>query len=99
MFVKIYDSNDVLVESLYIRDGASATAYFQGGKFRMAIAYAESEYWYGPNEAFGSMGTYQRLLLNGNDEYYNFPGGNSYTLKFNVSNGNVDLKSSNYGDF
>ena len=99
MFVKIYDNNDVLVESLYIRDGASATAYFQGGKFRMAIAYAESEYWYGPNEAFGSMGTYQRLLLNGNDEYYNFPGGNSYTLKFNVSNGNVDHKSSNYGDF
>ena len=99
MFVKIYDSSDNLVESLYIRDGSSATAYFQGGRFRMAIATGESDYWYGPKEAFGSMGTYQRLLLNGSNEYYDFPGGNSFTLKFNVSNGNVDHKASNYGDF
>ncbi len=99
MFVKIYDSSDNLVESLYIRDGSSATAYFQGGRFRMAIATGESDYWFGPKEAFGSMGTYQRLLLNGSNEYYDFPGGNSFTLKFNVSNGNVDHKASNYGDF
>ncbi len=99
MFVKIYDSNDTLVESLYIRDGASATAYFQGGRFRMAIATGESDYWYGPKEAFGNMGTYQRLLLTGSNEYYDFPGGNSFTLKFNVSNGNVNHKASNYGDF
>ena len=99
MFVKIYDSSDNLVESLYIRDGSSATAYFQGGRFRMAIATGESDYWFGTKEAFGSMGTYQRLLLNGSNEYYDFPGGNSFTLKFNVSNGNVDHKASNYGDF
>ena len=99
MFVKIYDSDDMLVESLYIRDGSSATAYFQGGSFRMAIATGESEYWFGPNEAFGALGSYQRLLLNGNNEYYSFPSGNSFTLKFNVSNGNVDNKPSNYGDF
>ena len=99
MFVKIYDSSDNLVESLYIRDGSSATAYFQGGSFRMAIAYGDYNYWYGPKEAFGSMGTYQRLLLNGSNEYYSFPSGNSFTLKFNVTNGNVDHKSSNYGDF
>ncbi|MBR4421564.1 MAG: zinc-ribbon domain-containing protein, partial [Erysipelotrichaceae bacterium] len=99
MFIKIYDTNDNLVESLYIRDGASATAYFQGGSFRMAIAYGDYNYWYGPKEAFGSMGTYQRLLLTGNSEYYSFPSGNSFTLKFNVSNGNVDHKSSSYGDF
>ena len=65
----------------------------------MAIATGESYYWFGPKEAFGSMGTYQRLLLNGSNEYYDFPGGNSFTLKFNVSNGNVDHKASNYGDF
>ena len=65
----------------------------------MAIATGDSDYWFGPKEAFGSMGTYQRLLLNGSNEYYDFPGGNSFTLKFNVSNGNVDHKASNYGDF
>ena len=99
MFVKIYDSSDKLVESLYIRDGSSATAYFQAGSFRMAIAMGEGDYWYGPKEAFGSSGTYQRLLLNGSNEYYSFPSGGSYTLKFNVTNGNVNHKTSNYGDF
>ncbi|MBR4471753.1 MAG: zinc ribbon domain-containing protein [Erysipelotrichaceae bacterium] len=99
MFVKIYDENDKLVETLYIRDGSSATASFQGGKFRMALAMGDSEWWFGTNEAFGGYGVYQRLLLNGNNEYYSFPSGNSYTLKFNVRDGNVDHKSSNYGDF
>ena len=99
MFIKIYDSDDNLIESIYIRDGSSATARFQAGSTRMAIASGDSEDWFGPNEAFGGMGTYQRLLLDGNNEYFNFPSGGAFTLRFNVNNGNVDHKSSSYGDF
>ncbi len=99
MFIKIYDSNNALVESLYIRDGASATAYFGGGSYRMAVAWGDGEKWFGKDETFGSYGSYQRLLLTGSSEYFTFPAGNSYTLSFNSSNGNVGSKSSNYGDF
>ncbi len=99
MYLKIYDENNELVESLYIRDGESATAYFQGGSFRMAVAYGENGWWFGPEESFGTTGTYQRLLLNGVDEYYEFPSGASYTLRFDVDDGNVNRRSSDYGDF
>ncbi|MBR2727879.1 MAG: zinc-ribbon domain-containing protein [Solobacterium sp.] len=99
MFIKIYDSNNALVETLYIRDGASATAYFGGGSYRMAIAWGDGSKWFGKEETFGSYGSYQRLLLTGSSEYFTFPAGNSYTLTFNSSNGNVGSKSSNYGDF
>ena len=99
MYVKIYDENDELIETLYIRDGESATAYFQGGTFRMAVAYGESDWWFGIEESFGNTGIYQRLLLTGSEEYYEFPSGSSYSLRFDVDDGNVNRRSSNYGDF
>lgn len=99
MFVKIYDPSDNLIETMYIRDGGNATASFQSGTFRMAIAYGDPEWWFGTEEAYGTYGSYKRLLLTGNEEYYTFQANNVYTLKFNVSNGNVNDRKSNYGDF
>ncbi len=99
MYLKIYDENNELIETLYIRDGEYATAYFQGGAFRMAVAYGENGWWFGPEESFGSTGIYQRLLLSGNDEYFEFPSGSSYSLRFDVDDGNVNRRSSDYGDF
>ena len=98
-FVKLYDYDDNLIEYLYIRDGSSATARFQSGNIRMAIAWGSGDEWFGVKEAFGAWGTYQRLLLDGYNEYYNFPAGAAFTLEFNASNGNVGSHSSNYGDF
>lgn len=98
-FVKVYDSSDKLIETLYIRDGASATAKFQSGNIRLSIAWGSYDDWFGPNEAFGSMGSYQRLLLDGNNEYFNFPSGGSYTLHFNSADGNVGSEYSSYTDF
>lgn len=99
MFVKIYDASDNLIETMYIRDGGNATAYFQSGTFRMAIAYGDPEWWFGAEEAYGTYGSYKRLLLTGDEEYYTFQANNVYSLKFNVSNGNVNDRTSNYGDF
>ncbi|MBQ6559897.1 MAG: hypothetical protein IJL85_03605 [Erysipelotrichaceae bacterium] len=99
MYLKIYDEKNELIETLYVRDGESATAYFQGGTFRMAVAYGENGWWFGPEESFGSTGIYQRLILSGSDEYYNFPSGASYSLRFDVDDGNVNRRSSDYGDF
>ena len=99
MFVKIYDTNDNLIETMYIRDGGNATASFQSGTFRMAIAYGDPEWWFGTEEAYGTYGSYKRLLLTGNEEYYTFQANNAYSLKFNVSNGNVNDRKSSYGDF
>ena len=98
-FVKVYDSSDKLLETLYIRDGSSVTAKFQSGKIRLSIAWGSSEEWFGTNEAFGAMGSYRRLLLDGNNEYYNFPSGGSYTLHFNSADGNVGSEYSSYTDF
>ncbi|MBQ6654463.1 MAG: DUF2116 family Zn-ribbon domain-containing protein [Erysipelotrichaceae bacterium] len=97
MFVKIYNSSDTLVETLYIRDGSKATAYLPAGSFRIALAVGKGSEWYGPVETFGPEGTYQRLLLTGSGEYYSFKSG-KYTLKFNVSNGNVNHTYTDYGD-
>ncbi|MBO4537671.1 MAG: zinc-ribbon domain-containing protein [Erysipelotrichaceae bacterium] len=97
LFIKIYNSSDTLVETLYIRDGGKATAYLPTGSFRIALASGNGSQWYGPKETFGPAGRYQRLLLTGSAEYYSFNSG-KYTLKFNVSNGNVNTKSSDYGD-
>ena len=99
MYLKIYDESNELIETLYIRDGESATAYFQGGAFRMAVAYGENGWWFGPEESFGTTGIYQRLLLSGGDEYFEFPSGSSYSLRFDVDDGNVNRRSSDYGDF
>ena len=102
MYIKIYDADDNLIETVYIRDGGAVTAYFQSGKIRMAIAEGDPEWWFGTNEAFGSHGLYERLLLDGSNEYYNFPSGGAYDLRFKVSGGSgetVGSKPSNYGDF
>lgn len=98
MFVKIYNKNDVLMETLYIRDGATVTAKLPAGKYRLAIAYGDKGDWFGTKESFGSFGTYERLLLNGSSEYYTFKKNYIYTLKFKVSNGNVGSKGSSYTD-
>ncbi|MCR5067443.1 MAG: hypothetical protein K6A14_05240, partial [Erysipelotrichaceae bacterium] len=97
MFVKIYNSNDKLVETLYIRDGSKATAYLPAGSFRIALASGKGAEWYGTVETFGPNGTYQRLLLTGSGEYYSFKSG-KYTLKFNVTDGNVNHTYTDYGD-
>jgi tetratricopeptide (TPR) repeat protein len=97
MFVKIYNASDTLVETLYIRDGSKATAKLPAGSFRVALAVGKGDEWYGPVETFGPSGTYQRLLLTGSEEYYKFKAG-KYTLKFNVSNGNVNHTYTDYGD-
>lgn len=99
LYIKVYDSNDDLVESLYIRDGSYATAYFPGGSYRMSVAWGDGDEWYGPEECFGPDGSYQRLLLSGSSEYYSFPGGASFNLSFNASDGNVGSKSTSYGNF
>ena len=99
MFVKIYDDSDELIETLYIRDGAAVTAYFQSGTYRIAVAIGSSDWWFGPEEAFGEDAIYQRLLLTGNQEYYEFPSGNSYNLSFDVDGGNVNRVCSSFRDF
>ena len=99
MFVKIYDDSDELVETLYIRDGAAVTAYFQSGTYRIAVAIGSSDWWFGTEEAFGEDAIYQKLLLNGSEEYYEFPSGNSYSLSFDVENGNANRVCSSFKDF
>ena len=99
MFVKIYDQSDNLIETMYIRDGSNSTAYFQSGTFRMAIAYGSPEWWFGPEEAYGDFGSYKRLLLNNDEEYFSFRSNMIYTLRFNVVDGNVNDITSDYGDF
>ncbi|MBR0137579.1 MAG: zinc-ribbon domain-containing protein [Erysipelotrichaceae bacterium] len=98
LFVKIYNSSDTLVETLYIRDGGKATAYLPTGSYRFALASGDGSKWYGTKETYGPDGIYQRLKINDSGgEYYKMSAG-SYSLKFNVSNGNVTSQTTNYGD-
>lgn len=99
LFVKFYDSNDKLVETLYIRDGKNGTAKIANGKHRMALASGDGNEWYGTKDMFGSNGRYQRLLIDGDKEYYNFQKNYEYTLKFNVKDGNVSSKYTDFEDF
>ena len=99
LFVKFYDSNDKLVESLYIRDGKNGTAKIASGKHRMALASGDGKEWYGTKDMFGSNGSYQRLQIDGSKEYYNFLKNYEYTLKFNVKDGNVTSQYTDFEDF
>ena len=97
MFVKIYNSSDKLAETLYIRDGKSGTAKIAAGRHRMALASGDGNEWYGTKDMFGSGGSYRKLLIDGDDEFYKFLSGYEYTLQFNVSEGgNV---ASQYTDY
>ena len=97
LFVKIYNSSDKLAETLYIRDGKSGTAKIAAGRHRMALASGDGDEWYGTKDMFGSSGSYRKLLIDGDDEFYKFLNGYEYTLQFNVSEGgNV---ASQYTDY
>ena len=97
LYVKIYNSSDKLVETLYIRDGKKGTAKIAAGKHRMALGSGDGNEWYGTKDMFGDDGSYRRLLIDNNGDFYNFQNNYEYTLRLDVStDGNV---ASQYTDY
>lgn len=99
LYVKIYNSSDKLVETLYIRDGKKGTAKIAAGKHRMALGSGDGNEWYGTKDMFGDDGSYRRLLIDNNGDFYNFQNNYEYTLRLDVStDGNVASQYTDYED-
>ena len=97
-FLKIYNKSDVLVGSVFLRAGGSATISLKAGTYK--VKEASGEVWFGKKEAFGSDGDYSVMLFNGSNEYYKFRKNYIYTIKLKVSSGgNVGNYWTDYGDF
>ena len=88
VYVKIYDSSDKVVSTVFIRKGDASTVTVPAGTMTIKVAYGSD--WWGTKDMFGDEGTYTKLNNSGKDTF-EFSSSSYYTLQLQIatSNGNV----------
>jgi len=88
-YIKIYSETGDLVSTIAIGSGKSAKVWLPAGEYRVKNAYGND--WFGEDDLFGDMGTYN-VLKNGydNNEFFKLENNYSYTLTLRTSGGSGD---------
>ena len=94
--IKVYTQDDELVSVVFINGDDKINIKLPSGSY--SIKRASGYMWFGENDMFGDEGYYLKLLFTDND-YIRLSSNYVYTLRFSVTNGNVEGDKEDREDF
>lgn len=83
-FIKLYNSDDTLVATVYVRDDSSATVHIPEGTYHINKAYGNT--WFGEKDMFGDQGVYTKCKVNDGFDF-SLKSGFIYTLSSDSGEG------------